>query len=199
MADAAAPDAAFTLRWGVNRIIPLPLPKVRHPADSGRIHPVSGIVHGNLWGCKWVLLTALLQRILREDPAVIFFNSNRWQSSRRTLMRTPLNLTILAALLGLTTACAPPPPGAPPNYYTTGNALMGAAAGAAIGHAIDPTGGAVTGALGGALIGGAIGNQMDYQEQQLRYYEGQPPRYYNYDDGYYNRPPPRYYNNPPPY
>lgn len=29
---------------------------------------------------------------------------------------------------------------------------------------------------------------MDYQEQQLQYYEGQPPRYYNYDDGYYGWP-----------
>ena len=115
--------------------------------------------------------------------------------SRRTLMYTPLKLTLLASALGLATACAPPPRGAPPNYHTTGGALMGAAAGAAVGHAIDPTGGALTGALGGALIGGAVGNQMDYQNQEINRLRG---GYYN--DGYYSRPPPRYYRRygPPP-
>jgi surface antigen len=117
-------------------------------------------------------------------------------------MSMPFKLMIMTVALGLTTACATPPPrGAPPNYYTTGDALMGAAAGAAVGHAIDPTGGALTGALGGALIGGAVGNQMDYQEQRIRrlrrqraYDPGPPPGYYRR----YGRSP-AYYDNPPPY
>lgn len=117
-------------------------------------------------------------------------------------MSMPLKLMVLTAVLGLMTACATPPPrGAPPNYHTTGGALMGAAAGAAIGHAIDPTGGALTGALGGALIGGAVGNQMDYQEQRIRrlrrqraYDPGPPPDYYRR----YGRSP-AYYDDPPPY
>jgi hypothetical protein len=126
--------------------------------------------------------------------AVIPFRSHLYQPWR-ILMRTPLKITILAAALGLTAACAPPPPGGPPYSHTPGGALLGAAAGAAIGHAIDPTGGAVTGALGGALIGGAIGNQMDYQNQQM-YWQGQESRMrrYGYDDDYY--PPPRSYNQP---
>ena len=117
-------------------------------------------------------------------------------------MRTTSKIAILMVALGLGTACAPPPPGAPPNYYTTGGALMGAAAGAAVGHAIDPTGGALTGALGGALIGGAIGNNMDYQNQEVEYWQGR--QRYDDNDGYapppprYGNAPPRYYDNTPP-
>jgi hypothetical protein len=111
-------------------------------------------------------------------------------------MRTLIKLAILAVMLGLGTACAPPPYG-PPNYHAVGGALIGAAAGAAIGHDIDPTGGAATGALAGALIGGAIGNDMDWREQ--RYYDTQP--YDRYEDDYGYSPPParRYYGPPPRY
>lgn len=113
-------------------------------------------------------------------------------------MRASFKITIVAAALGLGTACAPPPPGAPPNYYATSGALLGAMAGAAIGHDIDPTGGAATGALAGALIGGAIGNDMDWQSQGY-YYDERPYPAYDEDDGYAPPPPRRYYGPAPRY
>jgi hypothetical protein len=110
-------------------------------------------------------------------------------------MRTLFKLAIVATMLGLGAACAPPPYG-PPNYHAVSGALVGAAAGAVIGHEIHPTGGAATGALAGALIGGAIGNNMDWQAQGY-YYDERP--YDRYDDGYgYVPPPPWGYYNPPP-
>ena len=109
-------------------------------------------------------------------------------------MRTPFKIAILASVLSLgTTACVPPPGGPPPNY-AVGGTLLGAAAGAAIGHDIHPTGGALVGGLTGALIGGAIGNDMDWRAQG--YYNQQP---YNnsYDNNYGYTPSPRDYDSPP--
>lgn len=108
-------------------------------------------------------------------------------------MKTPFKLALVAAALGLTTACAPP--GAP--YSNTHNgALMGATAGAVLGHQLDHRNGAVAGGLAGALIGGSIGNQMDYQEGNYYDYPRRPYRRpwrdYNYDYG----PPPGYYRSP---
>ncbi|MFO1371067.1 MAG: hypothetical protein U1F42_01285 [Candidatus Competibacteraceae bacterium] len=105
-------------------------------------------------------------------------------------------VTLIAALAGLTTACAGP---VGPN--TAGGALTGAGFGAIIGHAIQPAGGAGTGALAGAVLGGALGNSMDNAGYG---YGPPPPRYrpwrrYDYGPppGYYGNygPPPSYYNN----
>jgi len=109
-------------------------------------------------------------------------------------MRTPFKIAILAAVLGLGTACVPPPGGPPPNH-AVGGTLFGAAARAAIGHSIDPTGGALVGGVAGALLGGAIGNDMDWREQGY-YYNEQP--YDRYDDSGYVRPPPARYYGPTP-
>ena len=79
-------------------------------------------------------------------------------------MKNPFRIAILTAALSLTAACAPP--GAP-YYHTQNGALMGATAGAVIGHQLDHNNGAVAGGLAGALIGGTVGNQMDYQDQQI--------------------------------
>ena len=59
-------------------------------------------------------------------------------------MKTPFKIGLLAAALGLITACAPP--GAP-YYHTQNGALMGATAGAVIGHQLDHRNGAVAGGL----------------------------------------------------
>ena len=116
-------------------------------------------------------------------------------------MRAPYKIAILAAALGLNTACAPP--GSPSYYHTPTGALIGATAGAVIGHQLDHNTGALAGGVAGGLIGGSIGNYMDMQDQRLnnarsreRYYDGyvSPP-------SQYRRPPPDYYAppSPPPY
>ena len=102
------------------------------------------------------------------------------------MLHTSLKVMALVTTLGLTTACAPP--GAP-YYHTQNGALMGATAGAVIGHQLDHRNGAVAGGLAGALIGGTIGNQMDYEQQG--YASAPPPRRRpRYDYG----PPPGYYD-----
>ena len=83
-------------------------------------------------------------------------------------MSTFCKLALLAAALGLTTACAPP--GSPYEHAHNG-ALAGAAAGAVIGHQLDDRNGAVAGGLAGAVIGGSVGSQMDYRE---RYEDPEP-------------------------
>ena len=104
-------------------------------------------------------------------------------------MSTFCKLALLAAALGLTTACAPP--GSPYEHAHNG-ALAGAAAGAVIGHQLDDRNGAVAGGLAGAVIGGSVGSQMDYRE---RYEDPEP--YYRRD----RRPPQDYrdYGPPPGY
>lgn len=116
-------------------------------------------------------------------------------------MSTPFRIAILAAALGLGTACAPP--GAP-YYHTQNGALMGATAGAVIGHQIDHRDGAWVGGAAGALLGAAIGNDMDLQDQRIddlersnRYYDDGYTRYAPPPPNRYRRPPPGYY--PPPY
>lgn len=113
-----------------------------------------------------------------------------------TLMNKPCKIAMLVAALGLTTACATPDA---PYYHTQNGALMGATAGAVIGHQLDHRNGAVAGGLAGALIGGSVGNQMDYYRNDgnsyywrnrpppRRYYRDYgPPSGYYYNDRYYN-------------
>ncbi|QQS53812.1 MAG: glycine zipper 2TM domain-containing protein [Candidatus Competibacteraceae bacterium] len=103
-------------------------------------------------------------------------------------MRAPLKIVILTAIVGLNVACAPP--GAP-YYHTQNGALVGATAGAVIGHQIDRYDGAVVGGVAGALMGSAIGSQMDYRDQQIQYsqsYQG----YYDDAAGFVPPPPRRY-------
>jgi len=57
-------------------------------------------------------------------------------------MKTPFKIAVIAAALAFTAACAPP--GAP-YYHTQNGALMGATAGAVIGHQLDDRNGAVAG------------------------------------------------------
>jgi hypothetical protein len=106
----------------------------------------------------------------------------------RTFMRAPLKIAILTATVGLNTACVPPDA---PYYHTQNGALVGATAGAVIGHQIDRHDGAVVGGVAGALVGSAIGSQMDYRDQQIEYLQSHQG-YYDDDAGFAPPPPNRY-------
>ena len=106
-------------------------------------------------------------------------------------MRAPLKIAILTATVGLNTACAPP---GTPYYHTQNGALVGATAGAVIGHQIDRYDGAVVGGVAGALVGSAIGSQMDYRDQQIQYL--QPYQEYYDDDAGFVPPPSNRYRPP---
>lgn len=117
-------------------------------------------------------------------------------------MRAPCKIALLFAAVGLSAACAPP--GAP-YYHTQNGALVGATAGAVIGHQIDRYDGAVVGGVAGALVGSAIGSQMDYRDQQIDYLQARQG-YYDDDAGFAPPPPNRYrppapddYGSPPAY
>lgn len=103
-------------------------------------------------------------------------------------MRAPLKIAILTATVGLNAACAPP---GVPNYHTHNGALVGATAGAVIGHQIDRYDGAVVGGVAGALVGSAIGSQMDYRDQQIQYLQSSQG-YYDNEAGFVPPPPNRY-------
>ncbi len=117
-------------------------------------------------------------------------------------MRALFKIAFLTAAVSLSAACAPP--GAP-YYHTQNGALVGATAGAVIGHQIDHRDGAVVGGVAGALVGSAIGSQMDYRDQQS-YYPQAYQRYNDDDAGFappppnrYRSPAPNYYDSPPTY
>ena len=100
-------------------------------------------------------------------------------------------IAAFVTVLGLSSACAPP--GAP-YYHTQNGALMGATAGAVIGHQLDHRDGAWVGGAAGALMGAAIGNDMDLQDQRINDREWRD----RYDDSTYYAPPPNRYRRPPP-
>lgn len=117
-------------------------------------------------------------------------------------MHTLFKIVFLTAAVGLSAACAPP--GAP-YHHTQNGALVGATAGAVIGHQIDRHDGAVIGGVAGALMGSAVGSQMDYRDQQIHYLQTHQG-YYDDDAGFVPPPPNRYrpsssdyYDSPPAY
>ncbi|GEM_PF-5256075 len=81
-----------------------------------------------------------------------------------------------------------------------GGALVGAGAGALVGHAVGDSGvGALVGAGTGALLGGIIGNELDLHDRYHRGYAVPPapcpPAYYEpyYPPHYHPPVHPRYY------
>lgn len=78
-------------------------------------------------------------------------------------MNKALGVVVLAGIVGLA-GCTDP---TDPNRKTKTGALVGAVAGAVIGHQVDHDRGRYVGAALGALAGGGVGYYMDKQQREL--------------------------------
>ena len=133
-----------------------------------------------------VLMRVLLTQFCGR--AVTLVTASALNCLGENLMHTIFRIPLLVAALSLNMACAPP---GSPHYHTQNGALMGATAGAVIGHQLNHRDGAWVGGATGALLGAAVGSDMDRQDQYNRYYDDD-------SDGGYAPPPPNRYRRPPP-